>query len=409
MFTSAFACGKIVTRQGEPIGRCPHDPSAFPECTVISPDDVVDRDAFHAAVRALLQRPTLPKDQLAARIDESERDGFVVQPHARATVYSWGKATLPQKSGGPFASFLLSRGVPVEEIDAWVRALDRVRQMPAGPTSAAPSLEATAPEPRPDAGSVPVAPDGEAAGAGRSPRHARWIIVAAIAVVVVLVGITLVVRTAGSGASAPLESPLPSTQGEPFLREDFDGTQLATQTWAVPTEPVHVFAADRRLNLLGATDADPREIDSDLAPRNPQDFREIDFVASVPDITVPGAGGAGLVLTEQGGRTHMLVFGPSPGNPPTRVAAALVCSRPSCRSYDDYDPPVPTRPFEYLVGEEVVPFRVVQNDGRLTFLMRGQVMAQAPLDAPLRSFRFNVYSGPDERWRATVDAVRVYR
>ena len=384
------------------------------------PDEVSDRESFHLAVRSLLTQPTLSKELQAARVEQSEREGFVVHPHARATVYSWGKATLPQKSGGPYISFLLSRGVPVDELEAWVDALERARRAP-GPTpdgnghvqeepqnGVPPQDELQGPPPH-EPPRDRVVDDGPRPADGRPAGRRRWLAVAAVTTIVLLVGVLLVVRHVGSGASAQPGSPLPSSAEEPFLREDFDGTQLATATWSPPSESAHVYAADRRLNLVGATDADRREIDSDLAPRNPQDFREIDFVASIPDSSVPGAGGASLVVTEQDGRTHMMVFGPSPGTPPTRVAAALICSRPSCRSYDDYDPPPPTRPFEYFAGDEVVPMRVVQNDGTLTFFMRGQVMGRTPVSAPLRSFRFNAYSGPDERWRATVDAVRVYR
>ena len=354
--------------------------------TLPSPDDVTDRESFHAAVRSLLQRPAVSKDQHTARVEQAEREGFVVQPHARATTYSWGKGSLPQKSGGPYVSFLLSRGVAVEELETWVGALERARRTPA------PAEPEGGPDDLPDEDPAPV------------PQRRRWLVVAAVAIVVVLVGITLVVRDAGSEAS-----PLPSAVGEPFLREDFTDPLIPPATWLPPSEPAHLYAADRVLNLVSATDADPREIDSDLAPRDPLDFREIDFVVSNPDVAVPGAGGASLVVTEQGGRTHMLVFGPAPGPPPAPLAAALICSRPSCRSYDDYDPPPPTRPFEYFAGPEVVPFRVVQNDGFLTFSMRGQEMGRAPVTEPLRSFRFNAYSGPDERWRVTVDAVRVYR
>ncbi|MEJ2866439.1 hypothetical protein WCD74_01595 [Actinomycetospora sp. OC33-EN08] len=378
---------------------------------MVSPDEVRDRESFGAAIRALLDRRALAGDDLAAVTAEARQRKYVVEEHRRSTVYSWAGGTLPQKSDGPYLGFLLARRVPVDALPAWVDALDRARARPAAggpPVVAEPSVpdhELSAGDGRPEPEPEPE-PRAEVEP-GRTGARSQWWLVGATAVVLVLAGALLAVWVVGE--EAPGASPLPSTVAEPFLREDFDGTELATATWVPPSDPAHVFAADRRLNLVGALDGEGRVIDSDLAPRNPQDYREIDFVASVPDITVPGAGGASLVIAEQSGRTHMLVFGPSGGSPPARIAAALVCTRPSCRSYDDYEPPPPTRPFEYLTGDEVVPFRVVAIDGRLTFFMRGQMMAQTPLDGPLRSFRFNAYSGPDERWRATVDAVRVYR
>ncbi|GLZ51691.1 hypothetical protein [Actinomycetospora sp. NBRC 106378] len=387
--------------------------SSRQELALVSPDEIRDRETFGAAIRSLMGRGPLSREESLRVTREAQQRHFVVEEHRRATVYAWRNGSLPQKSEGPYLGFLLAHRVPVDELGSWIRALERARTQ-ATPPASAPSD----PEPVPEAeearwpdgeGGAPAAPaqpsDEDNA---RHPGRRRWPLVAAgVGLVVVLIGVTLVVRTAGSGAAPQLGSPLPSTVEEPFLREDFD--ELSGVLWRPPSEPAHMFAADRVLNLVGATDADPREIDVDLEPRSPQDFREIDFTVSIRDARVPGAGGGSLVLTEQDGRTHKLVFGPTPSTPPTEVAGALICSRPSCRSYDDYDPPPPTRPFEFLSGDEVVPFRVVQNDGTLTFLMRGQVMGQAPLATPLRSFRFNAYSGPEERWRITVDALRVYR
>ncbi|NYD34542.1 hypothetical protein [Actinomycetospora corticicola] len=374
---------------------------------MVSLDEVRDRETFGAAVRSLMARGALSREENLRVTQEATQRGFVVEEHRRATVYSWRNGSLPQKSEGPYLGFLLAHRVPADELTSWIQALERARTQPSAAATVAPD-----PVPAPstkDAPTPPVVGDEVSADVPPEQRgRRRWpLVVAGIVLVAVLVGITLVVRTAGSGAAPQLGSPLPSTIEEPFLREDFD--ELSGVLWRPPSEPAHVYTADRVLNLVGATDADPREIDVDLGPRSPQDFREIDFSVSIRDARVPGAGGGSLVLTEQDGRTHQLVFGPVPSTPPTEVAAALLCSRPSCRSYDDYDPPPPTRPFEFITGDEVVPFRVVQNDSTLTFLMRGQVMAQAPLGTPLRSFKFIAYSGPEERWRVTVDALRVYR
>ena len=201
--------------------------------------------------------------------------------------------------------------------------------------------------------------------------------------------------------------PLPSLSEEPFLREDFDGNELDLGRWLPPSSPTHLFASDRVLNMLGSTPAHDT-VDTDLAPRGVNGFREIDFTTAALSVSRPDVGGGSLVVEEQGGRTHKLVFGPSPGNPPTLAIAALVCARVSCNSYDDYVPPPPTRPFEtYVLGEQV-PVRIVDSGTEIEFWVRDVIVARAQHIEPLKTFRFNAYAAPGESWHLTVDGVRVY-
>jgi hypothetical protein len=159
--------------------------------------------------------------------------------------------------------------------------------------------------------------------------------------------------------------------------------------------------------MIGATDPG-QGVDVDLASQDIDTFREIDFVMSVPEYRKPGSGGGSLVVAEKSGRTHKLVFGPSPGPVPLS-AAVLICTRPTCTKYDDYEPPPPPTPSERFVPGEAVPMKIVQSGSTLTFWMRNVSIGQAQVSEPLAAFKFNGYAEPGEQWRITIDAVRVYR
>ncbi|WP_433783341.1 helix-turn-helix domain-containing protein [Actinomycetospora sp. CA-101289] len=237
-------------------------------------------------------------------------------------------------------------------------------------------------------------------------RRTRWRpgVVAAVvgALLVVVAAGTAVWWSTGEGSTA-----LPSSTERPSFTEDFTEAGLDPVRWQLPSDPVHLFPRDRRLNVIGSPGPD-QEIETTLRPRDAGPFRELDFVMSALAHDVPGPGGVDVTVTERSGRTHQIVFGPSPGPIPL-LAAVLVCSRPVCASYDDYDPPPPTRLTEQFVRGEVVPIKIVQDGSTLTFWMRDAVIGEAQVDEPLADFAIHAYASPGESWHVTVDAVRVYR
>lgn len=352
------------------------------------------RAQFHRSMEQLSTRPFVSTDAWEEAKAQAERDGFAVTSPIKRNYSRWSTSSLPRKSNQEqFVGYLLYCGVPVGELPRWVSMLDRAREdLPSGRTTENDPEESE--------------PGTSGGRRGRSWRATTPWIVAAFAAVAVLGGgaTWLLTRTSATPPAPPRP---PSERDQPFFSENFDSDQLDSTKWVTPSDPAHLYPRDRVLNMIGATEPG-RGTNTDLAPRVPQSFREIDFVFGVPDYQNPGPGGGKLVVTEQSGRTHEVVFGPSRGNVPL-AAAVLICTRPTCTTYDDYVPPRPPTSAERFVLGEAVPMKVIQTGSTLTFWMRDVMIGQAQVSAPLASFRFNAYAVPDERWHITVDAVRVYR
>jgi serine/threonine protein kinase len=329
----------------------------------------------------------------------------------RSEVYSLGLtlAAVATESPGP-AGELIGRMIAADpdlrprtcgEVAETLRGLQRALDLPVT-TDTAP-LETLEPSPR------------------RRPRRTlrrtisrrgrRRATVAAAVVAATLLGGAVVGGAAltgwFSGGDPVVSERPPSETDQPYLRDDFDGTRLDPSTWLPPTQPQHIVPGDRVLNLIGTTNSS-ETVDTDLVPRSQNEFRELDFQVGVPSADNPGPGGGAVIVTERGGRTHRFIYGPSPGEP-TAVMGALICERPTCSTYDDYVPPPPTRPFERLAPADRAAVSIVHVGSRLTFSVRGMVMAQAVVTEPLVSFRINAYATPGERWRLLLDGIRVYR
>ncbi|MEQ3551762.1 helix-turn-helix transcriptional regulator [Pseudonocardia nematodicida] len=237
-------------------------------------------------------------------------------------------------------------------------------------------------------------------GGWRGLRLAVGLTIAAV--VAVAVGLLLWPSRPSDDASR-----LPSATEQPIFSEDFEGSQVNLQRWRAPGDPAHLFPQNNVLNMLGSSDAG-EVVSVDLVAQDLGTFREVDFVTSVLEAPNPGSGGGSLILTEQSGRTHMILFGVSPGPIPLSIEL-LACARSSCTQYDDYVPPAPpTEAQQYGFGE-VVPVKVMHEGTELRVYVRDIVVARANVPGPLTGFSFDAYARAGEQWHMTVDAVRVYR
>ncbi|NMO90344.1 serine/threonine-protein kinase [Actinomycetospora sp. TBRC 11914] len=328
----------------------------------------------------------------------------------RSEVYSLGLtlAALATDTPSP-AEELIGRMIAADpelrprscgEVAETLRDLQRALDLPV--TVETPPLETSEPSPR------------------RPPRRTfrrvifrrgrRRASVAAVVAVTLLGGAAVggAALTGWFSSGSPVASErAPSETDQPYLRDDFDGNRLDPSKWLPPMQPEHIAPGDRVLNLIGTTNS-AETVDTDLVPRSQNEFRELDFQVGVSSADYPGPGGGSVIVTEQGGRTHRFIYGPSPGEP-TAVMGALICTRPTCSTYDDYVPPPPTRPFERLAPADRVAVSIVHVGSELTFSVRGTVMARAVVTEPLVSFRINAYATPGERWRLLLDGIRVYR
>jgi len=223
----------------------------------------------------------------------------------------------------------------------------------------------------------------------------------AVGLVIGAVVVLAVVVTSWAATRQPSPTTAPTTSTV-LLQDSFDAAGLDPNKWEAPTRADLIYARDGVLNFVVGPSDTKGGAEARLAPRSVHGFHQIAFVVGVPEYIKAGPGGASMTLTESDGKTHRVIFGPGTEGP---IVAALVCSRPECHQYDDYDPPGQYVPF--APGEQV-PVRVVQSDGQLQFYARDELIAQGPRgDSPLTSFTFELYGAKEEAWHITVGSLIV--
>jgi len=231
---------------------------------------------------------------------------------------------------------------------------------------------------------------------GPAPRRRRRVALTAVAVVAVLGG------AVAWWAPGWLPERVPSGL-QLVLSEDFDRDEIDSEKWVLPADPARIYPRDGVLNLVMRADGPEEGVVAHLVPRPVGPFREIEFVVRIAGFDAPGPGGAGVTVREPNGRTHRLVFGPSP---PDRVeAAALVCARPRCSGFDDYTPP---EIFEQLALGEQVPMKIAQDGREVVLSVHDRPVGRAPLTEPLTGFTVDLDGAGTESWHITIDSIRVY-
>jgi hypothetical protein len=215
--------------------------------------------------------------------------------------------------------------------------------------------------------------------------------------------VVLIVVVVASVALLKRTNPAAPTTGAVILQDTFDGTALDPKKWERPTRADLIYPRDGVLNFVVGPSDTKGGVEARLAPRSVRGFHEIAFSIGMSELVKAGPGGGSMTIIETNGRTHRLIFGAGTEGP---IVAALVCSRPECHQYDDYDPPGQYVPF--VLGEQV-PVRVVQtDDGRINFYARDELIAQGPRGAsPLMSFTFDIYGIKEEAWHITVGSLIV--
>lgn len=188
-----------------------------------------------------------------------------------------------------------------------------------------------------------------------------------------------------------------------LFSEDFDGDELDPERWNLPAQPDLIYSRGGALTLELRGDGPSNGRVAHLLPRDVGSFNEIRFDASILSSEAAGPGGAGVTVTERSGRTHRLVFGPSP--PDQLNASALVCAQPRCSQYDDYLPPEVFAPM--ALGERV-PMRMVREGSELTISVRDQVIGRVRSSEPLVRFSIDLDGAATEKWRIAIDSIRVF-
>ncbi|WP_252445340.1 TIR domain-containing protein [Pseudonocardia humida] len=228
----------------------------------------------------------------------------------------------------------------------------------------------------------------------------RWIRPALAVVAVLVGGIIAADLPRGTG---PTPTPTVSDGvGRVVFEEDFDTDALDLRRWNPASRPDLMRPRDGVLDLVLDGAGPPEGVVGTLLPRGVGPFDEVSFVASVLGFDRAGKGGAGVTVVESTGRTHRLVFGPSP--PADVTAMALVCDRARCSGYDDYVPPAVFVPM--ALGEPV-PMRLTREGSELTVRVRDEVIGRIPVAAPLAGFSIDLDGEGTESWHITVDSVRV--
>jgi hypothetical protein len=235
------------------------------------------------------------------------------------------------------------------------------------------------------------------------PRPAQAVALVAAAVLLAGCGGAPEPDPPSAPVAAPSEVAPPAAVPAPLLADDFAGDRLDDSRWATPERGDLIYQGEGGLNFV-VTPEDTRDgVEASLVPKPTGPFREIAFTVTVPSFGESGPGGPALSLEQGSGRNHRVFFGPSGGR---LEAAALICSSASCAQYDDFDPP---SEFVEFARGEVVPIRVVDEGGRLQFLVRDAVVGQSPADdgSPLTGFRFDLYGADGESWHIVVDSLVV--
>src|SRR5205085_2427446 len=116
-----------------------------------------------------------------------------------------------------------------------------------------------------------------------------------------------------------------------------------------------------------------------------------------------GRGGGALVLDPRSPQPQLLTMGPGANG--SVLVAPLICAHTTCdlSRYEDFEQPDYDRIPAQQPGQ-VFSVQIEYADGRLTYLLNGQVVAVTSVDpGPLTELWFSVSSGRDESWDVLVD------
>lgn len=143
-----------------------------------------------------------------------------------------------------------------------------------------------------------------------------------------------------SGGDGTTPTPPSRIPGSRFV-DNFEGSRLDGEKWKLPPSPDLIYAQDGRLNFRVTSDDTQNPVTVPLLPKSPiRPFSSISFTIAVPSFEKVGKGGPSLLITQNSGRNHEIVFGvgSSLGSP---EVAALFCSDQTCSGlYDDFKKPV---------------------------------------------------------------------
>lgn len=221
--------------------------------------------------------------------------------------------------------------------------------------------------------------------------------------------VAIIIAGSGGGVAVPEGTPATTlevissdTPSGQVFSDDFDSGSLDPARWSAPAHPDLMRVADGVLNLQ-VTAADTADgIEDSIDALLPSAVREVSLAVSIAEFGATGPGGGALKVTEQSGRYHQIVFGPSAVG---LEAGALVCEKPHCSSSADFVSPAAYFPFE---EGRPLPLRVVAAPQQLEFYVAGQLIgATAPSGEPrLSDFRIELRGAHGEEWHITVDSVR---
>ena len=251
-------------------------------------------------------------------------------------------------------------------------------------------------------------------GSGGGPHFAslvgrvggvRGVAIAALVVVVVavLVASALIVSKRTDSDRAP-EVVVPTADApqvdKQLFRDDFTGGSLDNEKWNPPDRPALIGVTDGALRFR--LDGDQLgDLNTELAPKFGQSFREISVQAIVTDVERYTSGGVALNVTSGSGRAYQLGLGPSGSAQPV---GGVGCAEASCAlAVALIRPP--------LGGIDVGrPFtvRAVDMGSRLQFSIDDRPPVDGPTDSSgMADFTLSMTGVEHDSWDVLVNNVTV--